>query len=110
LNNISFSKRGAAFAVDISTFSLLLMKFLYIYKKKLYVDSWSGFSFECLFEWNVYLKLAIPAVITFLIEWSNFEIGSFAAASIDKIQLGIMGIAQYVVLLPFCVNFYFRLL
>ena len=81
-----------------------MMTFLYIYKTKLYVDSWSGFSFECLFEWNVYLKLAIPAVITLLIEWSNFEIGSFAAASIDKIQIGIMGIAQNVLFLSYNVN------
>jgi MATE family multidrug resistance protein len=93
--------RGAALAVDISTFSLLVMTIVYIYINKLYVDSWNGLSIECLFDWNVYLKLAIPAVITLLIEWSNFEIGSFAAASIDKLQLGLMGIAQTVLFLSY---------
>jgi hypothetical protein len=38
-----------------------------------------GWSIECLYDWKVYLKLAIPAVICLMIEWSNFEIGSFAS-------------------------------
>ena len=38
-----------------------------------------GWTIECLYDWNIYLKLAIPAAVCLLIEWSNFEIGSFGS-------------------------------
>jgi hypothetical protein len=45
----------------------------------------------------MYLKLAIPGLLTLLIEWSSFQMGIFAAASIDKEQLDLMSIAQQVI-------------
>jgi hypothetical protein len=38
-----------------------------------------GWSYECLFDWNEYLKLGIPGCIAFLIDLSYFEVGTFAA-------------------------------
>jgi Na+-driven multidrug efflux pump len=72
-------KRGAAFAVDISSFSMVLMCISYIYFKKIYVGCWNGWSVQCLYEWRVYLKLAIPAVLALLLEYSNFEVGTLCA-------------------------------
>lgn len=38
-----------------------------------------GWSYECLFEWNEYLKLGVPGCIAFLVDLSYFEVGTFAA-------------------------------
>ncbi|CAF1007163.1 unnamed protein product [Brachionus calyciflorus] len=97
--------KGAALAVDFSSFFLVLFLIGYIYYKKIYVDSWNGWSIECLYEWKLYLKLAIPGLFSILIEWSNFEIGSFAASSLPKIELAIMAIAQQVLFIFFQIPF-----
>ncbi len=36
---------GGAMAVDVATFSLLIMTLSYIYVKKLYIDTWHGMWF-----------------------------------------------------------------
>jgi len=51
-------------------------EFGYIYYRKLYVNTWNGWSTDCLYEWRIYLKLAVPGLVGLVIEWSNFEIGT----------------------------------
>jgi hypothetical protein len=63
-----------------------------------------GWSRESLYDWDVYLRLALPGLLTILIEWSNFEIGILVAASIDKKQLALMAICMQVLLMAFQVN------
>jgi hypothetical protein len=55
----------------------------------------------------MYLKLAIPGLFALLIEWTNFEIGTFASASLDEDQLALMSIAQQVLFIFDQVNFEF---
>ncbi len=85
------SWRGASISVDISTFCLMLFEFGYIYYKKLYVNTWNGWSTDCLYEWRIYLKLAIPGLFGLVIEWSNFEIGTLLSGilnySLSKMHL-----------------------
>lgn len=38
-----------------------------------------GWSIECLYDWKVYLKLAIPSLFSILIEYTYLEIGIIAA-------------------------------
>ncbi len=64
-----------------------------------------AFSFECLYGWKSYLKLAVPGMIAMLIEWSNYEIGTFAAAGLDKNDLAVIAIAQQVMFIGYQVNF-----
>jgi MATE family multidrug resistance protein len=98
------------------------MVFSYIYFGKKYTSTWKGklailfyylltnnfnqlkhnlitkgWSSECLYDWKMYLKLAIPGLLTLLIEWSSFQMGIFASASIDNDQLALMTIGQQVV-------------
>ena len=44
-----------------------------------YSKAWS---FECLYDWKMYLRLAIPGLIALLIEWSNIEIGGLASGKL----------------------------
>jgi MATE family multidrug resistance protein len=59
-------------------------EFFYIYYKKLYVNTWNGWSTDCLYEWRIYLKLAVPGLFGLLIEWSNFEIGTLLAGNSNQ--------------------------
>ncbi|CAF1101169.1 unnamed protein product [Brachionus calyciflorus] len=89
-----FGVRGAALAVDLSSFLFVLILIGYIYFTGLYIDSWTGWSFECLYEWKLYLQLAIPGLFSMLVEYSSFEIASISAATLPKIELAVLAIAQ----------------
>jgi hypothetical protein len=112
-----FFESGAAIAVNFATFSLMASTIVYIVHQKIYINTWTrnffffldysliiykgeilhqAWSYECLYDWKMYLKLAIPGLFALLIEWTNFEIGTFASASLDEDQLALMSIAQQV--------------
>ncbi len=55
-------------------------------------DSIKDWTFECLYDWVVYLKLAIPGLSLLLIEWSTFEIAIFLA-SINLETINLMSMA-----------------
>jgi len=93
--------KGAPIAINISTFLLVIMIFFYIYIKKIYTDSWPGWSFECLYDWQEYLKLAMPGVCLILIEWSSFEIATFASGLLGTIEIDVMSISQQVLYIFF---------
>ena len=56
------------------------------------LNNCTGWSTECLYDWRIYLKLAIPGFMLILIEWSSFEIATFASGILGNIQLDVMSI------------------
>ena len=70
---------GAAKAFNYSTFILMGIIFSYIYFKNLYQDTWSGWSYDCLYDWKEYLMLGIPGFIGFMLDLLFFEIGTFTS-------------------------------
>ncbi len=93
--------KGAPIAINISSFCLVIMIFFYIYIMKIYVDTWPGWSLESLYDWEVYLKLAVPGVSLILIEWSSFEIATFASGLLGTVELDVMSIVQQVLYIFF---------
>jgi MATE family multidrug resistance protein len=93
--------KGAPIAINISSFCLVIMIFYYIYIMKIYVDTWPGWSLESLYDWEVYLKLAVPGVSLILIEWSSFEIATFASGLLGTVELDVMSIVQQVLYIFF---------
>uniref|UniRef100_A0A8C4S8P9 Multidrug and toxin extrusion protein 1 n=1 Tax=Erpetoichthys calabaricus TaxID=27687 RepID=A0A8C4S8P9_ERPCA len=83
---------GSAWANTISLFSLTVFLYSYIRWKKLHVETWSGWSQECLQEWGSFMRLAIPSMLMLCIEWWTFEIGSFLSGLISKVALGSQSI------------------
>uniref|UniRef100_A0A8C4S6T5 Multidrug and toxin extrusion protein n=1 Tax=Erpetoichthys calabaricus TaxID=27687 RepID=A0A8C4S6T5_ERPCA len=77
---------GSAWANTISQFSLAVFLYSYIRWKKLHVETWSGWSQECLQEWGSFIRLAIPSMLMLCIEWWTFEIGSFLSGDAKKCQ------------------------
>ncbi|XP_056910628.1 multidrug and toxin extrusion protein 1-like isoform X2 [Takifugu flavidus] len=42
--------------------------------KKLHVETWDGWSMECLQEWGAYMRLAVPCALVVCFDWWIFEI------------------------------------
>ncbi|CAI9584835.1 unnamed protein product [Staurois parvus] len=66
--------------------------FAYIIRKKLHVSTWGGWSTDCLQEWGLFMRLAIPSMLMVCIEWWSFEIGGFLAGLISVVELGAQAI------------------
>ncbi|XP_078278363.1 multidrug and toxin extrusion protein 1-like [Rhinoraja longicauda] len=80
--------QGSAAANVISQYCQPILLFLYIRWRKLYVDTWAGWSIECLQEWGQFVGLAIPSMLMICFEWWSYEIGIFLAGLIDEVELG----------------------
>ncbi|XP_030041787.1 multidrug and toxin extrusion protein 2 [Microcaecilia unicolor] len=83
---------GSAWANTISQFTLSGLLFCYIYLKKIYVETWAGWSRECLQEWGAFIQLAVPSLLMMCIEWWTFEIGGFLAGIVSVVELGAQAI------------------
>nr|XP_025719700.1 multidrug and toxin extrusion protein 2-like [Callorhinus ursinus] len=83
---------GSAWANTTSQFLLSALLFLYVWWKKIHVDTWGGWTWDCLQEWGSYIQLAIPSMFMVCIEWWTFEIGTFLAGLISVTELGAQAI------------------
>ncbi|XP_053310830.1 multidrug and toxin extrusion protein 2-like [Spea bombifrons] len=83
---------GSALANAISQFAMCFVLFIYIYVKKLHVETWAGWSRDCLQEWGSFINLAIPSMLMMCIEWWSFEIGGFLVGLIGVVELGAQAI------------------
>ncbi|XP_044130357.1 multidrug and toxin extrusion protein 2-like [Bufo gargarizans] len=79
---------GSACANTISQWAMALFLFIYIIVKKLHVQTWGGWSKDCLQEWGPYMSLAIPSMLMVCSEWWSMEIGGFLAGLISVVELG----------------------
>lgn len=79
---------GSAAANVISQYCQPILLFLYIRWRKLYVDTWDGWSMECLQEWGQFVGLAIPSMLMICFDWWSYEIGAFLAGLINEVELG----------------------
>ncbi|CAH1777021.1 unnamed protein product [Owenia fusiformis] len=55
----------------------MVLHIIYILVSKLFLETWGGWSLDAFQHWGTYMKLAIPAMLMFCIEWWSFEIGTF---------------------------------
>ncbi|XP_069082470.1 multidrug and toxin extrusion protein 2-like isoform X2 [Pleurodeles waltl] len=83
---------GSAWANTCSQFALSGMLFLFIWYRKIYMETWGGWSTDCLQEWGSFIRLAIPSMLMVCIEWWTFEIGGFLAGLISITELGAQAI------------------
>ncbi|KAG7217256.1 hypothetical protein INR49_027800 [Caranx melampygus] len=55
--------------------------------KKLHVQTWGGWSTDCLQDWGSYMKLALPSMLMVCFEWWIWEIGGFMAGVLGEVDL-----------------------
>ncbi|XP_018422770.1 PREDICTED: multidrug and toxin extrusion protein 1-like [Nanorana parkeri] len=83
---------GSAWANTISQYLQAILLFGYIVWRKLYVDTWGGWSMACFEEWGSFTRLAIPSMLMLCIEWWTFEIGIIMAGVLGVEDLGAQSI------------------
>ncbi|XP_051891386.1 multidrug and toxin extrusion protein 1-like isoform X1 [Pristis pectinata] len=79
---------GSAAANVASQYCQAIVLFVYIQWKKLHVQTWAGWSTECLQEWGQFMLLAVPSLFMVCIEWWTFEIGIILAGLVNEVELG----------------------
>ncbi|XP_041838392.1 multidrug and toxin extrusion protein 1-like [Melanotaenia boesemani] len=84
---------GSAAANVISQYFLALFLYVYICWRGLHKATWGGWSLDCLQEWGLFIKLAIPSMLMICLSWWIFEIGGFLAGVISEVELGAQSIA-----------------
>ncbi|NXE87263.1 S47A1 protein, partial [Menura novaehollandiae] len=94
---------GSAWANTIAQYSQTIFLFLYIIGRKLHVQTWGGWSCECLLEWDSFTSLAIPSMLMMCIEWWTYEIGSFLIGMLSVIELSVQSIIYEVSVVAFMI-------
>uniref|UniRef100_A0A3P9N0V3 Multidrug and toxin extrusion protein n=1 Tax=Poecilia reticulata TaxID=8081 RepID=A0A3P9N0V3_POERE len=84
---------GSAAANTISQYLLALLLHVYIWWRGLHKATWGGWSLDCLQEWGLFIKLAIPSMFMICLPWWIFEVGGFLAGVISEVELGAQSIA-----------------
>ncbi|XP_048413172.1 multidrug and toxin extrusion protein 1-like isoform X3 [Stegostoma tigrinum] len=79
LNIFSLGVQGSAAAITVSQYCQATFLFIYIRWRKLHVNTWAAWSTDCLQEWGLFVKLAIPSMLMLCFEWWSYEVGSFLA-------------------------------
>uniref|UniRef100_G1T282 Multidrug and toxin extrusion protein n=1 Tax=Oryctolagus cuniculus TaxID=9986 RepID=G1T282_RABIT len=96
--------RGSAYANTISQFVQAAFLFLHIVLKKLHLETWEGWSSQCLRDWGPFLSLAIPSMLMMCVEWWAYEIGSFLMGLLGVVDLSgqaiIYEVATVVYMIP----------
>ncbi|NXN03795.1 S47A1 protein, partial [Sylvia borin] len=94
---------GSAWANTTAQYSQAIFLFLYIIGRKLHVNTWGGWSSECLLEWDSFTSLAIPSMLMMCIEWWTYEIGSFLIGLLSVVELSVQSIIYEVSVVAFMI-------
>ncbi|XP_024608260.1 multidrug and toxin extrusion protein 2-like isoform X10 [Neophocaena asiaeorientalis asiaeorientalis] len=84
--------RGSACANTVSQFTQAVFLLLCVVKKKLHLDTWAGWSSQCLQGWGPFFRLAVPSMLMTCIEWWAYEIGSFLMGRLSVLDLSAQAI------------------
>ncbi|XP_063813228.1 multidrug and toxin extrusion protein 2-like [Pseudophryne corroboree] len=96
---------GSAWANTIAQYSQAVLLFIYIRVKKLHVNTWGGWSVECLRDWNSFVVLAVPSMFMVCIEWWTYEIGSLLVGLISVVELGAQSVIYQVVTIAYMIPY-----
>ncbi|NXA35305.1 S47A2 protein, partial [Eudromia elegans] len=94
---------GSAWANTAAQYAQAIFLFLYIVGKKLHVETWGGWSVECLLDWSSFTSLAIPSMLMICIEWWTYEIGSFLIGLLSVVELSAQSIIYEVSVVAFMI-------
>ncbi|KAH1179081.1 hypothetical protein KIL84_000412 [Mauremys mutica] len=96
---------GSAWANTIAQYAQAIFLFLYIVAKKLHVETWGGWSSECLQEWDTFTTLAVPSMLMICIEWWTYEIGSFLIGLLSVVELSAQSIIYEVSTVSYMIHY-----
>uniref|UniRef100_A0A2I3GME6 Multidrug and toxin extrusion protein n=1 Tax=Nomascus leucogenys TaxID=61853 RepID=A0A2I3GME6_NOMLE len=89
---LNLGVRGSAYANIISQFAQTIFLLLYIVLKKLHLETWAGWSSQCLQDWGPFFSLAVPSMLMICVEWWAYEIGSFLMGLLSVVDLSAQAV------------------
>ncbi|XP_077426911.1 multidrug and toxin extrusion protein 1-like [Vanacampus margaritifer] len=99
LLNFGIAGSAAANAISQCVFAVVLLA--YIYFRGLHKATWEGWSRECLQDWGPFIKLAMPSMLMFCLEWWAFEVGGCLAGIISEVELGAQSVMYQLTVVSF---------
>ncbi|XP_057571440.1 multidrug and toxin extrusion protein 2 isoform X3 [Hippopotamus amphibius kiboko] len=84
--------RGSAFANTVSQFLQAVVLLLCITLKKLHLQTWAGWSSQCLQDWGPFFSLAVPSMFMTCVEWWAYEIGSLLVGLLSVLDLSAQAV------------------
>ncbi|XP_063473899.1 multidrug and toxin extrusion protein 2 isoform X2 [Symphalangus syndactylus] len=101
---LNLGVRGSAYANIISQFAQTIFLLLYIVLKKLHLETWAGWSSQCLQDWGPFFSLAVPSMLMICIEWWAYEIGSFLMGLLSVVDLSAQAVIYEVATVTYMVR------
>ncbi|XP_056910619.1 multidrug and toxin extrusion protein 1-like isoform X1 [Takifugu flavidus] len=95
---------GSSITNSLSDIVSCLLLFGFIRWKKLHVETWDGWSMECLQEWGAYMKLAVPCALVMCFDWWIFEIVSVLAGVFGEAVLAAQHVLYQITLVKSMVS------
>src|SRR5690606_30409000 len=83
---------GAPISSTISTWLIVISLGIFIGRSSRFRETWNGWSKECLYDWGVFVRLAIPGMAMICIEWWSFEVSSLLSGLLGTAELAAQGI------------------
>ncbi|KAM8814179.1 multidrug and toxin extrusion protein 2 [Rhynchonycteris naso] len=100
---LSLGIRGSAYANTISQFAQAVFLLFYIVLRKLYQETWAGWSILCLQDWGPFFSLAVPSMLMLCIEWWAYEVWSFLTGLISTLDLSAQAVIYEVATVTYMV-------
>ncbi|CAF4160751.1 unnamed protein product [Adineta steineri] len=84
-------------SIILSYLTIVIGVIIYIRMSFFYEETWHPITHACLQEWNIYLKLALPGVLSTIITTWSFQLGNLFAASLTPRSLSAQAIVVQVI-------------
>ncbi|KAL3842181.1 hypothetical protein ACJMK2_020223, partial [Sinanodonta woodiana] len=99
-----FGIKGSAVSLVLTHWFIVIFHIIYIYTSKVYVATWSGFSFECLQDWYMFFRFALPGLAMICLEYWGIEILTFITGLLGETQLGAHTIVINMMVIGFTIG------
>jgi len=73
--------------MTLSNIFMALSVLVYMKMRQQNPVTWSGWGFECLFEWGQYIQLAVPGLLLLFLDWFTIEVINLVAGWLGEKQL-----------------------
>ncbi|XP_067651615.1 multidrug and toxin extrusion protein 1-like [Haliotis asinina] len=94
---------GASLSIGLSFWAVVFLHLGYIKASKIYEDTWSGWSVQCLSEWKVFFSLTLPGLFMTCLEWWSFEISVILTGLLGGVELATHAILFQMAILMFMI-------
>ncbi|XP_064637379.1 multidrug and toxin extrusion protein 1-like [Lineus longissimus] len=83
---------GSAYVQDMTYFVMFLVQFLFIMIKKVYKDTWYGWTKESFQNWGYFLYIGMGGFILWMVEWMGVECGSIFSGILGQKDLAAQAV------------------